>query len=129
MNALISYYDGLPHHLKEPAFLVRETILSVNPEAIEVLRHGVPFFDFKGMWIYLTRIKGKKNSKDYLHIGFNDGNFMTPHVALEKGNRMVVQVYRIPDLLSEDHLIELETLLKDAVRVRNLKRKNKNHQA
>lgn len=119
--ALIDWYDTLPEHLKESAYLTRDMILYLVPEAKEVYRHHVPFFDLPGLWIYLTCITHKDPMKRYLHVGFNDGMLMNDFPGLEKGKRKAVKVYRLPARWTDEEFEKFEALLLHAKEVRERK--------
>jgi hypothetical protein len=96
-------------------------ILSLVPEAKEVYRHDVPFFDFPGLWLYMTCISHKDPMKRYLHVGFNDGKLMGDFPGLEKGNRTAVKVYRLPSVWTDEDVEQFQQLVLYAKVIREQK--------
>nr|WP_295866323.1 DUF1801 domain-containing protein [uncultured Chitinophaga sp.] len=90
MKAIDSFYLRQEEPTKEIFLALKDIILSVDPEIVNELKYGMPFFCFRGrMFCYLWT--HKKHVQPY--IGIVEGkHFSQSYLIQEKRSRMKVML-------------------------------------
>jgi hypothetical protein len=81
-----SYVDDLEPWMQKQFSHARKLLLSFSP-IIEKMRYGVPFYDYKGMLLYLVRFQKTK-----LVIGFCNGIMMSDEAGILRADEGQTQI-------------------------------------
>jgi hypothetical protein len=81
-----SYLDDLDPWMQKQFSQTRRLLLSFSP-ITEKMRYGLPFYDYKGMLLYMVRLQKIK-----LVLGFCNGNMMSDEAGVLRADEGQTQV-------------------------------------
>jgi hypothetical protein len=88
--AVIEFMMNQPYEKRLVMLAVRDIIFKINPDVIEKLSYGIPFYHLKGLFCYLNP------TKNGLDLCFMDGVFIDdPYSVLTRGKRKRVKSFLV----------------------------------